>query len=88
MGFLFRVSQFCKNLGLNFLFLITVVPIFLLLGGQFWAMDRLNLQCGQINLLDGHLPTHLTCYLPPCYKDRLQNGFSNDRDVSQDSNFN
>ena len=30
------------------------------LGGQFWAM-------GKFNLLGGHLPTQLTCYLPPSY---------------------
>ena len=35
-------------------------------GGQFWAMGRLNLLGGQINLLDGQMPTQLTCYLPPC----------------------
>ena len=69
-------SQLCKNLCLNCLFLtqflIIVVPIFFceqdnLLGGQFWAMGRLNLLGGQINLQCGQMPTQqLTCYLPPC----------------------
>ena len=63
------VSQFWKTLGLNCLFLINLVPICCgqdnLLGGQFWAMGRLNLLGGQINLLGGQMPTQLTCYLPP-----------------------
>ena len=68
-GFPLRVSQLCKNIaGLNCLLLIIVVPTFCgqdnLLGGKFWAMGRLNLLGGQINLLGGHL----ICYLPPCYK--------------------
>ena len=29
-------------------------------------MGRLNLLGGQCNLLDGQMPTQLTCYLPPC----------------------
>ena len=66
----FGISQFCNNLGLNFLFLIIWCPFFCgqdnLLGGQFWAMGRLNLLGGQINLLGGQMPTHLTCHLPPC----------------------
>ena len=37
-----------------------------LLGGQFWAMVRVNLLGGQINLLGGQILTQLTCYLPPC----------------------
>ena len=36
-----------------------------LLGGQFWAMGRLNLLGGQSNLLGGQMPTQFTCYLPP-----------------------
>ena len=70
--FPFGVSQFCKNLSLNSLFLIIVVLFFCgqdnLLGGQFWAMDRFNLLGGQINLLGGQMPTQLTCYLPPWYR--------------------
>ena len=38
-----------------------------LLGGQIWAMGRLNLLGGQNNLLGGQLPTQLTCYLPPWF---------------------
>ena len=69
-GFPFGASTFCKNLGLNYLFLIVVVPIFLwaryiyLLDRQFWAMGRLNLLGGQMNLLGWQMPTQLTCYLP------------------------
>ena len=70
-GFQLGVSQFCMNLGQNCLFVIITVPIFFcgqdnLPGGQFWAMGRFNLLGGQSNLLDGQMPTQLTCYLPPC----------------------
>ena len=52
-----------------------VAPIFCgqdnLLGGQFWAMGKLNLQGGQIYLLDGQIPVQLTCYLNPKQKFKL-----------------
>ena len=57
MWFPFGVSQFCKNLGLNCLFLIFVVPKVINLGDEFWAMGKLNLD----------FLTQLTCYLPPCH---------------------
>ena len=70
-GFSFGVSQLCKNSCLNCLFWIVVVPIFCgqdnLLGGQFWAMGRLNLLGAQTNLLGGQMPTQLTYYLPPWF---------------------
>ena len=56
MGFFpLRLVNFAKNLCLNFLFLIIVVPNFFcgqnsLLDGQFWAVGRLDLLSGHINL--------------------------------------
>ena len=50
------VGQVCKNLLLHRLVSIIVVPIFMwarLLGGQFWAMGRLNLLGRQSNLRGG-----------------------------------
>ena len=69
-GFSFRGSQLCKNLGLKLLLISDNcgAPFFCgqdnLLGGQCWAMGRLNLLGGLINLLGGQL----TCYLPPWFK--------------------
>ena len=50
------------NFAKTCLFLIIMLPIFFcgqdnLLGGQFWAMDRLNLLGGQIILLGGQCPS-------------------------------
>ena len=76
-GFPFGLVSFAKkNFCLNCL--LCCCPLFCgqdnLLGGQFWAMGRLNLLGGQINLLGG--PTQLTCYLPPWLTEGCQN-FSN-----------
>ena len=35
------------------------------MGGQFWAMDSLNLVAEQVNLQGGQMATKLTCYLRP-----------------------
>ena len=80
-GFPLGVSQFCKNLSINYQFsIIFVVPIFCgkghLLGGQFWAMGKFNLLGGQSNL-GGQMPTQFTYYLPPwfCTWDKNVMGF-------------
>ena len=69
-GFQLGVRQFYTNFGLNCLFVIIFNAYYFsgqdnLLGGQFWAMGRLNVLGGQNNLPGGQMPTQLTCYLPP-----------------------
>ena len=63
-----KIGRVCKNLHLN---CIVSFGQDNLLGGQFWAMGRLNLLDGQSNLLGGQMPTQLTCYLPPWSHERL-----------------
>ena len=61
-GFPFGVCQFCKNVGLNYLFLIIVVPIFLWARIIYWV-GNFGQWAGWIYWAGGQMPTQLTCYL-------------------------